>query len=432
MTALSLLLWITLAIALQFALWFGVYFWRHWLEFQALRNGVPLPGSAPSPIAASSEAASVAAWIGYRPFRVDRTVIEDAAQSVCSFYLVPEDGQALPAFLPGQFLTFKLDVPTAAGTSEPLIRCYSLSDAPRPDYYRVSIKRIPAPAGSDLPPGRSSGHFHERVSIGSVLQVRAPGGHFHIGQSDQSGRSDPCDAPVVLIAGGIGLTPLLSMLNWCLAEQAGREVWLYYGVRHGSELVQRAHLESLATTHANFHLRFCFSNPQPTEREGHDYHHRGRVDVDLLRRQLPLKPYHFFICGPTPMLASLVAGLEDWGVPDARIHFEAFGPASIKRRSAPAGVTAALAAVPAQEIIVTFAKSGKRLAWQADSASLLEFAEANGITIDFGCRAGSCGTCQTNIQAGEVSYPQPPDFDPEPGSCLLCSCVPKTSVTLEA
>jgi ferredoxin-NADP reductase len=424
MTAPSLLLWITLAITLQFAVWFAVYFWRHWQEFQALRDG-----TAPSMVTVS-KVASVAAWSGYRSFRVDRRVIEDAAQSVCSFYLVPADGQPLPAYLPGQFLTFKLDVPTTSGASESLIRCYSLSDAPHPAHYRVSIKRIPAPAGSDLPPGRSSGHFHDRVGVGSILQVRAPGGHFHIGQSSQN------DAPVVLIAGGIGLTPMLSMLNWCLAEKAGREVWLYYGVRHGGELVHRAHLETLAATHANFHLRFCFSDPQPAEREGQDFHHRGRVDMDLLRRQLPLKPYHFFICGPTPMMASLVTGLEDWGVPDAHIHFEAFGPASIKRRAAttvtPAASEAAPATAPEQEIIVTFAKSGKQLPWQGDATNLLEFAEANGITIDFGCRAGSCGTCQTNILAGEVSYAEPPEFDPETGSCLLCSCVPKTSVNLEA
>jgi hypothetical protein len=94
MTSLSLLLWIALGVAPQVALWLGIGFWRHWQEYQTLRGGVPT------------------------------------------------DGQALPAFLPGQFLTFRLDLPT-----EQIIRCYSLSDAPYPDYYRVSIKRVPAPAG---------------------------------------------------------------------------------------------------------------------------------------------------------------------------------------------------------------------------------------------------------------------------------------------
>ena len=420
MTSLNLLLWIALGIALQLALWLGIGFWRHWGEYQVLKHGLPLPGAAdPVPAAAPAEPANVAAWQGFRPFRVARRAVEDAAQSICSFYLVPEDGQPLPAFLPGQFLTFRLDLPT-----EQIVRCYSLSDAPCPDHYRVSIKRVPAPAGCDVPPGRSSNHFHDHVREGSVLQVRAPGGHFHIDRSD---------APVVLIGGGIGITPMLSMLEWCLAAQPGREVWLFYGVRNGNEPVMKAQLEALAAAHQNFHLRFCFSDPLPDDREGLDYQHRGRVDVNFLRLQLPLKPYHFYICGPTPMMASLVAGLEDWGVPEARIHFEAFGPASIKRK--PAALPTAPAAVvdaSASNIMVTFARSGKQLPWQPGAGSLLEFAEAHGIRVDSGCRAGGCGTCQTTIRSGEVSYRQTPDCDPEPGNCLLCVCTPKTSVTLEA
>jgi hypothetical protein len=420
MTSLSLLLWIALGIVLQLALWLGIEFWRHWQGYRALRNQV-VELERPELVPMAEAPAPQVVWPGFRSFRVERKVLEDAAHSVCSFYLVPEDRQPLPPFLPGQFLTFRLDVPTVAGDCEQIIRCYSLSDAPCPDHYRVSIKRVPAPANSQLPPGRSSNFFHDHVAIGSTLQVRAPGGHFYINRSD---------APVVLIGGGIGITPMLSMLDWCLAEQPGREVWLFYGVRHGRELVMKPQLDALAAAHPNFHLRLCFSDPLAEEPAGRDYHHAGRIDVQLLRTQLPLKPYHFYICGPTPMMASLVAALEDWGVPDAHIHFEAFGPASIKRRTA---------AVPQPEdtnassdVVVTFSKSGKQLAWQPASGSLLEFAEANGIAVDSGCRAGGCGTCQTTISSGEVAYLQAPDYDPEPGSCLLCVCTPKTSVTLEA
>ena len=422
MTSLSLLLWIVLGIALQVVIYLGIGFWRHWQGYQALRNraaGSDLPVA--NDIPAVVEEAAVAAWPGYRPFRVERKVIEDAAQSVCSFYLVPEDGKPLPPFLPGQFLTFRLDVMAASGGAEQIIRCYSLSDAPRATGYRVSIKRVPPPTGCDVPPGRSSNFFHDHVTAGSLLQVRAPAGHFHIDRSD---------APVVLIGGGIGITPMLSMLNWCLAAQPGREVWLFYGVRHGREMVMKSHLDALAAAHPNFHLRLCFSDPLPDDRLERDYQHHGRVDVSLLRAQLPLKPYHFYICGPTPMMASLVSALEDWGVPDARIHFEAFGPASIKRRSAAAVAPPEL--TTDSDIVVTFARSGKQLAWQPSAGSLLEFAEANGISVDSGCRAGGCGTCQTTIRAGEVAYRQSPDYDPEPGTCLLCVCAPKTSVTLEA
>jgi ferredoxin len=188
----------------------------------------------------------------------------------------------------------------------------------------------------------------------------------------------------------------------------------------------------LAAAHPNFHLRFCFSKPLPEESVGRDYHHAGRIDLALLRMELAFKPYHFYICGPAPLMESLVPALDDWGVPDAHIHFEAFGPASVVRKQA-ATSSAVRPQSEAEEagIVVTFAQSGKRVPWQPTAGSLLAFAEANGIAVDSGCRAGGCGTCQTTIRAGEVAYRQPPDYDPDPGTCLLCVCAPKTSVTLE-
>jgi len=422
MTSLSLLLWIASGIVLQLAIYLSIGFWRKWIDYQALpTRGVELDVPVGQNTLSSEDDNIATAWTGFRTFRVNRKIYEDATQSICSFYLVPEDGQTLPSFLSGQFLTFRLDVPTNAGGTEQIIRCYSLSDAPHTDYYRVSIKRVPQPIGSDVPPGRSSNYFHDHIKVGSLLQVRAPSGHFHI---------DKSDTPVVLIGGGIGITPMLSMLNWCLANQTGREVWLFYSVRNSQELVMKTYLDTLASEHKNFHLWVCFSNPLPEDAVRRDYHHQGRVDINLLRTQLPLKPYHFYICGPTPMMESLVPALDDWGVPDTHIHFEAFGPATIKRHN----ITAPVAAQTEEAdtgTIVNFALTGKQLPWLPSANNLLEFAEANGISVNSGCRAGSCGTCQTTIRSGEVAYRQPPDFDPEPGTCLLCVCTPKTNLTLD-
>lgn len=424
MTSLYLLLCIALGIVLQLAIYLGIVFWRKWLDYKALSAQEILPSVSGGGLSTLSQSDNNidSGWVGFRTFRVSSKVFEDTAESICSFYLVPEDGQPLPPFLPGQFLTFRLDLPTKASGNEQIVRCYSLSDAPHTDYYRVSIKRVPQPVGVDVPPGRSSNYFHDHIKVDSLLQVRAPSGHFYI---------DKSNTPIVLIGGGVGITPMLSMLNWCLTNQIGREVWLFYGVRNSQEIAMKSALEKLAGTNANFHLRVCFSNPLPEDVIGRDYQHLGRIDINLLRTQLPLKPYHFYICGPTPMMESLVPALDDWGVPDDHIHFEAFGPASIKRRNTSVSIASSEAVLLETDIIVDFSLSGKRLKWQPPANNLLEFAEANGITVSSGCRAGVCGSCQTSMGSGEVIYRQLPDFEPEPGTCLLCVCTPKTNVTLE-
>jgi uncharacterized protein len=424
MTSLYLLLWIVGGILLQLTIYFGIGYWRTWQRYEKLRiaareGGVNLPAET-----FLDEQASVSnAWTGWRTFRVSKKVIENAAQDICSFYLVPQDGKDLPSFLPGQYLTLRLDLPSSDGSTQAITRCYSLSDAPEPERYRVSVKRAPAPLNTAHPPGRASNFLHDHVQEGSLLQVRAPAGHFYIERSA---------APVVLLGGGIGITPMLSMVNWCFSVQPTREVWLFYGARNEQELMSQPELEALADKVPNFHLHIQLSDAGKDAVLASKYHRHGRIDIDLLRRLLPLKPYHFYLCGPTPMLESLVPALEHWGVADAFIHFEAFGPASVKRKSAALAPAAPQPAPTAgAPVMVTFAKSGKQFAWEPGGSNLLEFAESQGIAVEAGCRAGSCGSCQTSIKQGEVRYAQAPDFDPEPGSCLMCVCTPVTPLTLE-
>jgi ferredoxin-NADP reductase len=423
MTSLSLLIWIVAGILLQLAIYLGIVFWRHWMDYQALPNRLDLNLTVDRKKSQDTEEITISARLDFRKFRVDRKEMENACSSICSFFLVPEDGKPLPPFLPGQFLSFRLDLPTATGVTKQVIRCYSLSDAPRPDYYRVSIKRELAPTGSGFPPGRSSNYFHDHVIVGSLLQVRAPSGHFHI---------DHSDSPLVLIGGGIGITPMFSMLNWCLVNQPGREVWLFYGVRNVDEMMMKSHLEAQALSHTNFHLRVCLSKSMPVNVIGLNFQLFGRIDISLLHTQLPAATYQFYICGPTPMLESLVPALEDWGVPTTHIHFEAFGPASIKRPSTKGSVTNTQNEVKTNDIFVSFTQSDKHLKWPPFAGSLLELAESQGISVNSSCRVGSCGTCQTRILSGEVSYQQPPDYNPAPGTCLLCVCSPKTNLILDA
>jgi ferredoxin-NADP reductase len=211
---------------------------------------------------------------------------------------------------------------------------------------------------------------------------------------------------------------------------------LFYGVRNAAELVMAPQLEALAARHPNLHLHLCFSASEPASpvalpTEVHRHH--GRIDLQLLRSVLPLKPYHFYLCGPTGLLSSLVPALEDWGVAEERIHFEAFGPASIPRKKSGLNPSGPMAGSPATgPVAVSFATSGKTCEWRPGMGSLLDFAEAHGIEIASGCRSGSCGSCQTTIRAGQVRYAHAPDYTPEPGSCLMCVSTPGTALTLDA
>jgi ferredoxin-NADP reductase len=356
-----------------------------------------------------------AAWSGFRKFRVDGKVLE--AESVCSFYLAPHDGRPLPAFLPGQYLTFRLNIP---GQNREVTRCYSLSDGPQhSDYYRVTIKRIPPPPKQpELPSGLVSSHFHDRLQVGDIVDVKAPGGAFHLDVEHRG--------PVVLIGGGVGVTPVLSMLNYISTAAAGREAWFFYGVRNGAEHVMKDYLKELASQHQNIKLAVCYSDPRPDDKAGEDYQHAERVSVELFKKVLGVNNFDFYICGPPPMMESLVKDLGAWGVPENRIHFEAFGPASVKKVAQPA---AAVAPEGGHEI--HFTRSNKRLTWTG-GGSLLEFAESNGIRIDSGCRAGSCGTCATAVREGKFDYLRKPDIEIEKGSCLVCVSVPKSSLAIDA
>ncbi len=376
-----------------------------------------------APFSVDEAHVTAANWQGFREFRVKGRELEDANGSTCSFYLVPTDGQPLPGYRPGRFLTFRLEIEDPI-TRRPrtLVRCYSLSDRSRPDYYRISVKRVPAPADEPkAPPGLSSNFFHDHVATGSTLMVKAPSGRFHLVEDEA--------LPIVLLGGGIGITPMLSILHTLLESGTGREIWLFYGVRNGAEQIMTQQLHELAGVHGNFHLHICHSSPREEDIAGVDYRHRGRVDIALLRATLKLTRHQFYVCGPKSMMESLVPGLEAWGVDSGDIYYESFGPATLVKHEKP---KSGQEGVAAGQITVTFAKTGTSLPWDPDAESLLQFAEAQGIAVESGCRAGSCGSCRTSLQAGEVEYSQQPDADMEAGQCLLCISTPKGDLTLAA
>ncbi|MDP3844886.1 MAG: pyridoxamine 5'-phosphate oxidase family protein [Pseudomonas sp.] len=347
----------------------------------------------------------------WRPLRVARIV--DESSSIRSFYLEPADGAGLPAFSAGQHLPLRLSI---AGQAQPLIRTYSLSSAPSDNFLRISVKRE----------GLVSRYLHEQVQVGSLLEARAPQGRFSLDAEQQR--------PLVLLAAGVGITPLLAMLREAIYQnqrlRRSRPVWLVQSARSLAELPFRDELFSLLQRGAQaVHALRLLSQPEPHALEGQDFELAGRIDVTLLKSLLPFDDYDFYLCGPSSFTQDLYDGLRTLNVSDARIHAETFGPSSLRRQpdqgsSTPAQLPAARSAVP-----VLFSRSAKKARWTPGSGSLLELAESRGLTPAFSCRGGSCGTCKTAIISGAVTYPLPPAELPEAGLALICCAVPAASAT---
>ncbi|WP_414444593.1 pyridoxamine 5'-phosphate oxidase family protein [Burkholderia sp. 22PA0106] len=336
----------------------------------------------------------------WRPLRIARIV--DETTQIRSFHLEPADGPGLAAYTPGQFLPIRVQ---PAGWREPATRTYTLSSAPGGASYRITVKREGA--------GGISGWLHDHAVVGTVIDAMAPRGTFRF-------EADP-RRPVVLISAGVGITPMIAMVDSLLVNQ-GRTlhhaaIWFVHGARHAHAF--RAFLNDKQARHGNFHAHVRYSRPRPEDTLGHTHDSEGVVDIALLKSILPFDNYQFYLCGPAAFMQSLYDGLTDLGVPDASIHFESFGPASVARRKAHAPADDA-----EESIVVTFAKSGKTARWRPSHGSLLDLAEAAGVPTLSSCRVGLCGTCSVGIVGGSVDYAEPPGHEIAPGTALICCATP--------
>lgn len=369
-------------------------------------------------------------WDGYRTFVVERK--EPESETVTSFYLAPEDGGPLAPYRPGQFLGFALDVP---GEPEPVRRTYTISDGPGAGtHYRLSIKREPPPPDQPgAPPGTSSNYFHDHVTVGSRLRVLAPSGDFYL--RDSAGR------PVALLSGGVGLTPMISMLNSIVENGAKTPVWFVHGVRNGAEHAFGPHVRGLARAHENVNAHIVYLEPRPEDIAGRDYDDNGLITMEMLERLLPGPEGDFYLCGPPPFMKALYNGLLGWGVAEDRIFYEFFGPATVLKEGATAdsptaapdpGPAAPAADAAADGARVTFARAGLTVPWDPAQETILELAEAHGLAPDFSCRSGVCHTCMCRLVSGEVEYVHDDVFHPdEDDQVLICSSRPKGDVTVD-
>lgn len=342
----------------------------------------------------------------WRPLRV--TGIEDESDGIRSFYFEPADGAGLPAFKAGQHLPLRLSLD---GRTPPLIRTYSLSSAPSDGFFRISVKRD----------GLASAYLHDHVSVGDLLQARSPQGSFVVDPQERR--------PLVLLGAGIGVTPMLSMLREVIYEgkrvRGGRATWFIQSARRLADLAFREEVDTLiAKAGDQLTAIRVMSQPETSARVGEDFHLTGRIDLDLLKALLPFNDFDFYVCGPAAFTQEIYDGLRGMHIRDERIRAETFGPSSLKRSGDSQGVAFDQPPAATEAVPVVFERSAKEARWQPAAGSLLELAESRGLSPEFSCRGGSCGTCKTRLISGQVHYPVPPAERPAPDHVLICCAVP--------
>lgn len=340
---------------------------------------------------------------------------------VRTFRLVPTEGTELPfEYLPGQYLNLSLQI-----DGRKVNRSYTIASSPaRKGFCEISVKREAA--------GTASKFLHDRIREGDVLDVSAPAGRFTFTGAERDS--------VVLIAGGVGITPLMSQIRYLTDNSWPGGIHLVYCVRTEADIVFREELDALQKRYPNLRATVTLSRAENPAWPGE----RGRITPELLTRAVPdlaARLIHF--CGPTEMDQSLRAMLAQLGVPESQIKSESFSPASQRqavpageaseRATAPSGAAGAAGFDPAASVTLRFALSDKTAVVSA-TESVLEAAEGQGIEVDYDCRAGICGTCKIKLLSGQVRMDVEDALNPSDraeGVILACQAHCLEEVTVE-
>ncbi|KAI2601999.1 flavohemo protein [Hypoxylon sp. NC1633] len=257
-------------------------------------------------------------WPGWRRFKIQQKVAETS--EITSFYLVPEDGVPLPSFLPGQYISLQVFVPQMDHMQP---RQYSLSESPRTDYYRISVKK--EKGQSVEVPGLISNLLHDKYKEGDVLELTAPAGEFFVDPEEDESRA------IVLISAGVGLTPMISILNSVVNVGSHKLVSWIHGVHSSEARPFSNHIRETCAKDANSNIspNFFITSPQQHDVQGIDYHFQGRVDLSQVDPKSGLflddPRAKYYICGPKVFMKDMEKYLKGAGVGVERIYLEVFG-----------------------------------------------------------------------------------------------------------
>ena len=342
-------------------------------------------------------------WTGL--LRVTRTFQE--TPTVRTFRLMDPRGGELPfRYLPGQFLTVTVTV-----DGQSVKRSYTIASAPcQRDFCEITLKREEH--------GVVSRFLHDRIGEGDTLQITAPSGRFTFSGGEASS--------VVLIAGGVGVTPMMSAVRYLTARSWAGDVFFVFAVRDEAEVIFREELEYLCRRHANLHLVIVAEHVESSEWP----YASGRITRELLESRVPALPTRrVHVCGPPPMMAALKSILFDVGVPAEQIRTEVF----ISTDPSPKPLKA-LPATEAKVAVVTFASS-RRSAMLPPTKTVLEAAEDVGVNIEYSCRNGTCGVCRTKLLAGSVTMDVEDGLEPgDKSNDIILACQARTTadITVDA
>ncbi|WP_226656750.1 NO-inducible flavohemoprotein [Pseudalkalibacillus hwajinpoensis] len=246
-------------------------------------------------------------WEKERVFVVDRK--EQESDVITSFYLKPLDDKPIASFRAGQYISVKVSIP---GDQFTHIRQYSLSDVPGKAYYRISVKKE---ADTSKPDGIVSNYLHDHVEVNDELSITAPAGDFYL---------EEASSPIVLLSGGVGITPMLSMLKSSALQH--RNTTFIHAALNGN--VHAFHNEVLSLEHPSLDYYVCYEAPTNNDRDEKVFDKKGFITSEWLKEVLPLDTEtEYYFCGPLPFMKAVKVALTNLGVEEKNMHFEFFGPA---------------------------------------------------------------------------------------------------------
>ncbi len=342
-------------------------------------------------------------WTGL--LRVSRIFQE--TPNVKTFRLTDLAGGKLPfSYLPGQFLTV-----TVTPNGDSIKRSYTIASSPtRRDFCEITVKREEH--------GIVSCFLHDRVHEGDTLQITAPSGRFTFTGEEAAG--------IVLIAGGVGVTPMMSVLRYLTDRSWPGDIFFLYACRTEKDIIFREELEYLVRRYPNLHLTITADPIDPAKWP----YATGRINREVLSRAVPhIETRRVHICGPPPMMDAVKTLLTELGVPTEQIKTEIF--IGKERPQIPA------AAIPSSETkvaVVTFARS-RRTAMLPPNKTILEASEDAGVNIDYSCRVGTCGTCRVKLLAGRVTQEVQDGLEPgdkEKNIILACQAKSTDDLSVDA